>query len=282
MSAALTNNAYGKSQVRLTHVTRHADRHDLKELSVAVELEGDFAASYWAGDNSRVVATDTMKNTVYVLAKRHGVANIESFGLALADHFLQEYPQVSRAAIELEEHLWQRIVTSGREHPHAFVGGSSEKRTCTVACSRDGVSVESGLDGLLVLKTTDSAFTGFVRDRYTTLPDTNDRVFATMVAATWRCDPAPADWDESHRLVRQTLLDVFANHKSLGVQHTLFAMGEAALAACPPLQEIRLQMPNKHRVLVNLQPFGLDNQNEVFVATDEPFGLISGTVRRER
>jgi urate oxidase len=281
MSAVLAYNTYGKSQVRLTRVTRHADRHDLKELSVAIQLEGDFAASYTAGDNSRVVATDTMKNTVYILAKQLGVASVERFGQALAGHFLQEYPQVAQATIELEEHLWQRIAAGGREHPHAFVGGGSEKRTCTVVGSRDGVKFESGLDGLLVLKTTDSAFTGFVRDRYTTLPETNDRIFATMVSATWACDPAPADWDANHRLVRQTLLDGFARHPSLGVQHTLFAMGEAALAASSELREIRLQMPNKHRILVNLQPFGLDNKNEVFVATDEPFGLISGTVRRE-
>jgi urate oxidase len=280
MSAVLTQNSYGKSHVRLTRVTRHGDRHDLKELSVAVRLEGDFAASYIAGDNRRVVATDTMKNTVYVLANQHGVVNPETFGQALARHFLQEYSQVARATIELQEHPWQRIVAGGREHPHAFIGGGSERRTCTVNASREGVSIESGLDGLLVLKTTESAFAGFVRDRYTTLPETNDRIFATAVAATWTCDPTPADWDACHQHVRQTLLDVFANHQSLGVQHTLYAMGEAALAATPELQEIRLRMPNKHRILVNLQPLGFNNENEVFVTTDEPFGLISGTVRR--
>jgi len=274
MAAALTHNAYGKSQVRLTRVTRHADRHDLKELSVAIQLEGDFARSYLDGDNRQVIATDTMKNTVYVLAKTLGVTDIESFGLALARHFLQEYPQVTRAAIELDEQLWQRI------HPHAFVGGGGEMRSGVVTGTREACRVESGLSGLLVLKTADSAFAGFVRDRYTTLPETSDRIFATMVTAAWTYASKSADWDACHRLIRSTLLDAFAAHKSLGVQQTLFAMGEAALAACPHIDEIRLEMPNKHRILVNLQPFGLDNANEVFVATDEPFGLISGTVRR--
>jgi urate oxidase len=274
MSATLTHNAYGKSQVRLTRVTRHADRHDLTELSVAIQLEGDFARSYLDGDNSQVVATDTMKNTVYVLAKTHGVADLEGFGVALARHFLQEYPQVTRAAIELDEQLWQRI------HPHAFVGGGSEKRTCVVTGTHEGCRVESGLGGLLVLKTTDSGFAGFVRDRYTTLPETNDRLFATLIAAAWTYTSALAEWDACHRMIRGALLDAFATHQSMSVQQTLYAMGEAALEACPQIEQIRLEMPNKHRILVNLQPFGLDNNNEVFVVTDEPFGLISGTVRR--
>jgi urate oxidase len=281
MSALLTHNAYGKSQIRLTRVTRHADRHDLKELSVAIQLEGDFAASYVDGDNRRVVATDTMKNTVYALAKKHAVPDLESFGTVLARHFLQEYPQVSRAAIELEEQLWQRLSVEGREHPYAFVGGGSETRTCTVTGTREELHIESGLGGLLVLKTTDSSFAGFVRDRYTTLPETSDRLFATMVTATWTCNPAPADWDVCHRLIRQAMLDVFAKHKSLSVQHTLYAMGAAALEACRQVEEISLQMSNKHRLLVNLQPFGLENPNDVFVATDEPYGLITGTLKRE-
>ncbi len=280
MSAVLAQNAYGKSQVRLTRVTRHADRHDLKELSVAVQLEGDFAAAYTTGDNRKVVATDSMKNTVYVLAKKLGVADIESFGSALGQHFLKEYPQVSRATIELSEHLWQRLAPGGVEHPHAFVGGGSEIRTCTATATRDSLTIESGLDGLLVLKTTDSAFVDFVRDGLTTLPDAADRIFATVVAAQWTHRADPPDWDADHRAIRQALLDAFAGHKSLGVQHSLHAMGEAALAASPHLNEIRLTMPNKHRILVNLQPFGLDNANEVFVATDEPHGLISGTIRR--
>jgi urate oxidase len=280
MSAQLSANAYGKSRVRLTRVTRHPDRHDLKELTIAVRLEGDFAISYTAGDNSTLVATDTMKNTVYVLARTLGVAEVETFGNALARHFLKEYPQVTRATIELQESLWQRIVTDGAAHPHAFVGGASEKRTATVTATRSAAVIEAGIDGLLVLKTTDSGFVGFVRDKYTTLPETTDRIFSTVVTAKWAYAADVADWDGCHAAIRQALLDVFATHKSRGVQETLFAMGEAALAACAEIDEIRLTMPNKHHLLVNLAPFGLDNANEVFVGTDEPHGLIEGTVRR--
>ena len=280
MSAVLTHHAYGKSQIRLTKVVRRADRHDLKELCVAVQLEGDFGASYVHGDNRRIVATDTMKNIVYVLAQKHALTDIESFGQAVAGHFLEQYPHVSAAVIRLVEQPWQRVVTGGQEHPHTFVGGGSEKRTCTVTLTRQGLRVESGLDGLALLKTTDSAFAGFIRDAYTTLPETDARIFATVLSADWLYAEAPADWDRCHRLIRQALLEAFARHQSLSVQQTLHAMGAAALEACREVEQVSLRMPNKHHLLVNLQPLGLENNNEIFVPTEEPYGVITGTLRR--
>jgi urate oxidase len=280
MSAVLSHHVYGKSQVRLTKVTRHPGRHDLKELTIAIQLEGDFTTSYTHGDNRQVVATDTMKNTVYVLARNHPLTDIESFGQALADHFMENYLHVTSATIRLVQQSWQRLAVHGRDHPHAFVGGSTEKRTATVTRTRQGLRFESGLEDLLLLKTTASAFRGFIRDRYTTLAETDDRIFATRLTATWLYGQMPAAWNPCHQRIRQTMLDVFAQHQSLAVQQTLHAMGEAALDTCPEIQEISLTMPNQHRLLVNLQPFGLDNPNEVFVATEEPYGLISGTLRR--
>jgi urate oxidase len=276
----LTHHAYGKSQIRLTRVTRHADRHDVKELCVGIQLEGDFAASYLAGDNRDIVATDTMKNIVYVLAKKHGIGAVESFGETVARHFVQTYPQVSAATIVLVEHSWRRIVADGLDHPHAFVGGTCEKRKADVTCTRQGVRVDSGLSELSLLKTTDSAFAGFVRDEYTTLRETDDRIFATLLSARWLYGKAPADWNRAYHAVRLALVETFARHHSLSVQQTLHAMGTAALQACPEIDEITLTMPNKHHQLVNLGPFGLENPNEVFVATDEPHGVITGTLSR--
>lgn len=280
MPAVLTYHAYGKARVRLTRVHRLPDRHDLKELCVAVELQGDFARSYTHGDNRRVVPTDTMKNVVYALAARQMPADVESFGQALAGHFLEHYAHVSAVVVRLGERPWRRLTLDGREHPHAFVGGATEERTCTVTLTRQGVRVESGLDGLALLKTTDSAFTGFLRDAYTTLPETNDRIFATTVSADWLYGTMPADWDRCHRLIRDTLVGVFARHKSLAVQQTLHAMGAAALDACGEIEQITLRLPNQHYLLVNLQPFGLENPNAVFVPTAEPHGVIAGTLRR--
>jgi urate oxidase len=281
MPAVLTSHSYGKSRVRLTRVARLPDRHEIRELTVDIRLEGDFDASYTLGDNSRIIATDTMKNIVYALAQGRPAEAIEDFGAALAGHFVGEYPHVRSATVGLAEHPWRRIEIEGLEHPHAFVGGGGETRTTSVTREDDGLRVESGLDGLLVLKTTGSGFSGFLRDRHTTLPETTDRILATEVRSRWTYAPGTVlDWDEAHARVRRSMLETFAEHDSLAVQQTLFAMGEAALGACVDVEEITLTLPNRHRILVDLGRFGQTNANEIFVATDEPFGLITGTLRR--
>lgn len=281
MAAVLTSHSYGKSRVRVTRVTRLADRHEVRELAVDLHLEGEFEASYTLGDNSAVIATDTMKNVVYALAQGRPAESIEDFGAALASHFVDGFAHVRSATIRLAETPWRRIETAGRDHPHAFVGGGSEARTAIVTRDRAGLRFEAGLEGLQVLKTTGSGFSGFLRDRYTTLTESADRIFATEVSARWLYAPAGClHWDDAHRRIRTALLETFAVHESLSVQQTLHAMGEAALAACAEVEEIRLDLPNKHRVLVDLERFGRENINEVFVATDEPFGLITGTLRR--
>jgi urate oxidase len=278
--SVLTHNAYGKSQICLTRITRHADRHDVKVLCIAIQLEGDFAASYLHGDNARVIPTDTMKNTVYVFAKKQGIGAIEQFGEIVAQHFLDTYAHVAQACISLEEQPWQRLSIDGQESPFAFSGTAGEKRTSTVTLTRQSKRVESGLEGLALLKTTESAFRGFLRDEYTTLRETDDRIFATLLTARWLYREGPIDWDRGHAAVRQMLLRVFAGHKSLSVQQTLYAMAKAALEAAPEVEQITLEMPNRHHLLVDLRPFGLENPNEIFVATEEPYGLIKGTIRR--
>jgi len=277
----LAHNSYGKSHVRLTKVTRHPGRHDVKELTVALQLEGDFASSYLRGDNSRIVATDSMKNAIYVLAKTHPLDAIESFGQASAEHFLATYPHVSQAQVELAEEQLARLVVAGRDRPCAFIGGGRERRTCTVTQTRQELCVTSGIDDLFLLKTTDSEFTGFIRDGYTTLPETSDRILATEVSATWLCETSSVDWNQCHQLVRRTLLDVFAGHQSRSVQETLYAMATAVLQSCSSIKQISLTLTNRHRIPINLQPFGIEDNNEIFVAASEPYGVITGTVRRE-
>jgi urate oxidase len=284
--AILTEHSYGKARIRLTKVTRRADRHEVRELTIEIQLEGEFADSFTVGDNRLVIATDTMKNVAYALAKEHPLESIESFGMALASHFLTNHSHVERATVRLAEHPLERICIEGVEHHHAFAGRGFESRTSTVRRSRTGVQVESGIDDLFLLKTTNSAFSGFLRDRFTTLPDASDRIFATMLKADWLSTLADSeagvnfDWNVTHARVRQTLLETFAGHQSLSVQQTLHAMGAAVLDACPRIERITLTMPNKHRILVDLKPFGLENANEVFVATDEPHGTITGTLQR--
>ena len=281
MPNILSHDSYGKSQVRLTKVTRHADRHDLLEVGVDIELEGDFSRAYTHGDNATIIATDTMKNTVYALAKQLQFNSIEHFGQLLASHFIANNTHVRRATVRLSESPFERIAIDGKPHPHAFVGGGSERRTATVALARDGISITSGIDGLLILKTTGSAFKGFIRDRYTTLNETGDRIFATILKMDWTYGkPAGIDYNALHRKAREAALRVFAESFSDSVQQTLYQMGDAVLKTCAEIEQIELAMPNKHRILANLEPFGLSNENEIFISTDEPFGLIRGTVKR--
>lgn len=282
MAVVLTQNAYGKSSVRLTKVTRLNDRHELAQWSVDVQLEGRFADSYITGDNRNVVATDTMKNIVYVLALDHKLTDPESFALALGAHLLETYSQVAACRVHVRVEPWQRIVVDDNAHPHAFTGGDGGRRTCAVKVSQNERSLAAGIDGLALLKTTDSAFRGFQRDPFTTLPEVDDRIFATLLTASWTYKTLAEDWNVHYLRIRQTLLESFARHKSLSVQHTLHAMGTAVLESIDAVDEISLTMPNRHQLLANLKPFGRENVNSIFIATDEPYGLISGTLRREK
>jgi urate oxidase len=282
MSSTLTHNAYGKSGVRLTKVTRHGDRQDLKEMTVNIQLEGDFSLSYSDGDNSKVVATDSMKNTVYVLAADHPLTDIEGFGQTLARHFLDKYSQVSGSSVHITEHLWRRIEVGGKPHAHSFVSAGDEKRTTTVHATREEVVIEGGIENLVVAKTTDSKFLGFVHDEYTTLADTEDRIFATSCELTWTYSKPPSDFNKCYETIRQTVLDVFAGHLSLAVQQTLNEMGLAVLKAVQEVEEITITMPNQHRIAFNLEPLGKKNKNEIFYSIDEPFGLITGTLKRNK
>jgi urate oxidase len=274
----LTWNRYGKSHVRLVKVRRTREPHEIVDLTIDVQLEGAFESVYVEGDNATCVATDTMKNTVYALAKEHPIDHVEAFASRLADHFAAK-PSVARATVRAIEHPWERLSVGGRPHPHAFVQPGCEQRTAVVTKDGQGTTVVAGIQNLVVLKTTDSAFSGFPRDEYTTLPETDDRILATSVTASWTYRPGTTDYGARER-IRTALVDTFAAHVSRSVQHTLYAMAHAALEACCDAREITLSMPNRHHLLVDLKPFGLDNRNEIFVATDQPFGLIEATVRR--
>jgi urate oxidase len=281
VTAVLSHHSYGKSRIRLTKVTRHDDRHDVRELSIDIALQGEFDKSYTAGDNRLVIPTDTLKNVALALASEHVLASIEEFGAAIAGHFLDNHAHVSAAVVRITEQPLERIRCGGREHPHAFSGVASERRTSALTHSRAGRQIESGLADLFLLKTTGSAFCGFLVDRHTTLADASDRILATMLEARWLYAATDADWNALHARARQALLETFAEHNSLSVQQTLYAMGQCVLDSVSEIDQVTLTMPNKHRILADLKPFGLVNANEVFIATDEPYGSITGTLSRE-
>jgi urate oxidase len=314
MSISLGAHRYGKAETRVVSVTRNGDRHDLKDLNVSVALAGDLAASYLHGDNADVLPTDTQKNTVYAFAREYGIGAVEDFALRLARHFVDSQPAIRWARVSAAEYAWERIAVDGGPAPHSFARAGRETRLASVTDDGSRTWVVSGLTDLLLLNSTGSEFRGFPRDRYTTLPESSDRVLATAVDARWRhASPPPRaepgepaaeptaeppgkpagepvspragrpdeGWDRSYQEVRRHLLAAFAETYSNSLQHTLYAMGRRVLEHCPEIAEIRLTLPNRHHLLVDLAPFGLSNDNEVYVAADRPYGLIEGTVLRD-
>ncbi|WP_370291073.1 factor-independent urate hydroxylase [Nocardioides sp.] len=274
----LSDLQHGKAECRLVTVDRgEGGRHTLRDLNVTTQLRGDFEIAYTEGDNAHVHATDTQKNTVFALAREHGVAGPEAFLLVLAEHWRAQ-PWVSGTWLHAESYGWERLPANG----HSFVRGGAGVRTAWVQTWGEQTHVLAGLRDLVVLKSTGSEFHGFPRDRYTTLGETDDRILATSVSATWRYAPGATDlpWDDVHATITAALTDAFATTHSLALQQTIHAMATAALDACPEVEEIRLSCPNTHHVLVDLAPFGLDNPGEVFVAADRPYGLISASVAR--
>lgn len=283
MAVVVGPNQHGKAEVRLVHVTRDTDRHEVKDLTVTSQLRGGVDAAYTEGDNSRIVTTDAQKNTVHGLAREHGVGTVEQFALLLARHFTSAFPWVTGGRWAVDEHPWRRIEVDGRGHDHSFSREGGERRTAVVTVVDGVAQVVSGLDGLTVLKTTGSQYTGFVRERFTTLAETDDRILATSVTARWRYagQGEGFDYDGAHAAARRAMLEAFAREHSLGLQQTLHHMGRDVLGAVPEIAEIRFSMPNKHHFVVDLAPFGLDNPNVVFHAADRPYGLIEASVLRD-
>jgi urate oxidase len=278
----LAENRYGKSRVRLMKVTRHEHGHDVREWTVQVLLKGDFESAHVEGDNSKILPTDTMKNTVYSVARASKATSMEEYAKELVDFLLGRNPQIESTEVCVASALWKRLTVDGTPHPSAFMRGSDEQQTTSVARAQGKeFHVLSGLDNLVLLKTANSGFEGYIKDSLTTLKETNDRLFGTAVRAEWRYVSSGFDYDAVRSTLREAMLRTFANHDSKSVQQTLYAMAEAALTAVPQIHEIELTMPNKHCLLVDLLRFGQDNPNEIFVPTDEPHGYIEARVRRK-
>jgi urate oxidase len=281
MSVKIVHNNYGKSRVRLMKVARRGDWHEIHETTVKIAFEGEFADVHTIGDNSLVLPTDTMKNTVYALASEtQEIEEIETFARRLANHFLSNNEHVSRVGVEIDEHGWMRMEINAELHPHSFIKNCDERRTTKVIVSHEGATIESGVENLIVLKTTKSGFAGFINDQYTTLPESTDRIFATSIKAVWKYASADDATGDTWRGARQAIIETFAAHDSLSVQHTLYAMGEAVLEKFPEIEEIALSMPNIHYLPVDLARLGLENGNRIFLPTDEPHGLIEARLSR--
>ena len=286
MTYVLGPNQYGKAENRVVRIYRDTARHEIRDLNVSSALRGDFTDAHVTGNQANVLPTDTQKNTAFAYAKQHGITSPEDYALALGSRFLDVTPAATASRVEVEEYAWDRIEVGGQGHDHAFARRGGDVRTTVVTQDRSGGTprqwVVSGLKDLVVLKSTGSEFKGFLQDEYTTLQETDDRILATSLVARWRYETTEGvDWNKSFDDIRTVLLETFATTYSHALQESLYAMGSAVLEAHPEVAEIKFSAPNKHHFLVDLSPFGVENDGEVFVAADRPYGLIEATVQRE-
>ena len=276
----LIKNKYGKGRVRVMRIHRDGERHEVSQLSIKAMIEGDFGRAFTDADNSTSTSTDTIKNIVNVTARENTGLGTEEFCLVLAQRYLDLYPQVTGVSITAHETKWSRLSIDGTPHPHSFVLDSNGKPTVEVTGNRDGLAMSSGLDGFTFMKSTQSGWENYFTDKYSTIQPTADRICATSMVASWKWAGKPASYSAANAKILETLLKVFSTTYSPSVQNSLYHMGEAALAAVPEISEISMACPNIHYILMNLQPFGLDNNNDVFLPTDEPHGQIECTVGR--
>jgi len=279
--AHLGENRYGKSRVRVMKVVRHATYHAMKEWNVRVLLHGDFESCFTDGDNSKILPTDTMKNTTYSLARDSNASSLEEFAIEFVEYLLANNPQAHKASVEIAEKSWQQLPIDGIPHATTYKLGGEELQTTEVIGERGmPLKISSGIDGLVILKTTKSAFTGYIKDKLTTLPESTDRIFGTRATIAWKYSAPPESYESARRTALEALLKTFAEHDSLSVQHTVFDMGKAAIEAVPEIASIKLTMPNLHCLPVDLSRFGQDNPNQIFVPIDEPHGYIEAVIER--
>jgi urate oxidase len=276
----LGKNQYGKAENRIVRIYRDTPRHEIRDVSVSTCLRGDFSAAHLEGDQSTVLPTDSQKQTAFSYAKEKGLDSIEEYGLALARHFVNDVQPVDGARIEIEEYSWARAVVEGAEHDHTWVRKGEEVRTAAVTVDAEGTWVVGGLKDLVILKSTGSEFFGFLKDEYTVLEETHDRVMATSLVVQWRFVTTEVDWNSVYTDIKEQIVSTFATVHSLALQQTLYEIGKAVLERCPLLAEVRLSAPNKHHFAHDLGRFGVENDNEVFHAADRPYGLIQATVQR--
>lgn len=283
----LTGHQYGKAENHVVRIVRDTPRHEIRDVTVSSGLRGDFADAYLTGDQSAVLPTDTQKQTIYSYAKEKGIGSVEDYALALARHFVDDVAPVGEARIEVREDAWDRVVVDGAGHDHTWTRRGQETRVTAATVRGTGAAqqvwVVSGFVGLVLLKSTGSEFHGFLRDSYTVLEETDDRVMATSLDARWRLTDGVVegtDWEATYASVRALLCARFATLQSKALQQTLFAMATAVLEAHPEIAEVRLQAPNRHHFDYDLARFGVENAGEVFHADDRPYGLIHATVAR--
>ena len=276
-TVVLGRNQYGKAENHVVRINRDTDRHEIRDLVVTSQLRGDLEEVHTLGDNAHCVPTDTQKQTVFAFAQQYGIESPEQFLLKLADHFTGEFEWITGGRWAAQEYAWNRI----NDHDHCFVQHKDEVRTAVVVADGEERTVIAGFKDLTVLKSTQSGFTGYPKDKYTVLPETEDRIMSTDVATRWRYNTTDVDYDAVYENVKKIILTKFTDHYSKALQETLYLMGKAVIEAHPEIDEIKFSCPNKHHFVYDLGFCGLENDKETHWAADRPYGLIEATIQRK-
>lgn len=277
----LLKNTYGKSRVRVLRVFKDGDRRDVREMTIKALTTGDYARHYIYADNSNAISTDTVKNVIHVVARENLDLGPELFCKAVAGKLLSSYPQAETATVEGLETKWTRLIVDGVGHSHSFTLDANGRPYARIDMTRSGCTITSGVSNFTFMKVTQSGWANYAKDKYTTLKEVDDRIAATSMEGRWTWLKEPDSYEAANKTILDEMLKVFATTYSYSIQDSLFRMASAALEAVSELAEISLACPNKHYLLINLELFGLDNDNQVFVATDEPHGQIECTVGRD-
>nr|XP_055039302.1 uricase [Misgurnus anguillicaudatus] len=286
-SVEFVRTGYGKNTVKVFHIRREGTHHHIIELVADVQLTLKTVKDYLTGDNSDIIPTDTIKNTVHALAKLKGIKTIEDFALDICEHFLTSFKHVTRVKVIIEEVPWKRLEKNGIEHEHAFIHCPEARHFCEAEQYLNMTPVvHSGLKDMKVLKTTQSGFEGFLRDRFTTLTEARDRFFCTSVYSKWRYNTVNVAFDAAWKTVKDTIIQKFAGPYDRGeyspsVQKTLYDTQVLVLDRVPEVEEIEIIMPNQHYFIIDMTKLGLSNRDEVYLPLDNPSGNITGTVRRK-
>ena len=280
------DNHYGKSCVKVAKVFKYPTHHDFKEFIVDVQLYGDFLDSFIVPNNENLIPTDTMKNTVYVLAKKYSMDNPVQFGIDLTNYFIQKFSHVSKVTVEITENFWNRIVLeNGKEHSHGFVDKQTHNHKSFVSNNRQEIEVKAGIVNLSILKTRGSSFDGFLIDEYTTLKPASDRIMATKANVFWKYDDSfdlnAIDHNAIYRKIKKLIIETFVKHdESKSVQHTIHLIGNCVLNTIKEIHKIEINLPNSHYILADIAKFGFQNDNQIFIPSPEPYGNIFAKISK--
>ena len=272
---------HGESRVRMLRLVRRGDRHDPRDLTVSLRFEGDFGGAFREGRPAGVIPGEALKTLVHTCARQHATGEIESFGLELCRRLLETHPQVAKVRAEVTEQPWLRMEVGGKAQGQAFVLGGPEQRGAAITSNGTQIAVVSSIDNLTVMRTS-----GFMPSRPSAATDdVGDEGLPPLVVGAlnirWTYSTPDVTFGAYRQGVRSVVVETMALHASRSVQYTLYAIGDVLLASYPEISVVSLAMHERPYRPVDLFHANVENPDDLFVAVEEPVGVVEVTLERE-